>query len=58
VKGPGQLVAALCSHRFVLRVMEGMESQVLHFLVVLETKTKTKASFNNCCFALAWQVFC
>lgn len=36
MEGPGQLVTALCPHAFILSVMEGMEGQVLYFLVILE----------------------
>jgi hypothetical protein len=39
VEGAGQLVAALRPHRLVLRVVERVQGQVLHLLVVLEEET-------------------
>ena len=35
MKGSGKLETTLCPHGFILSIMEGMESQVLYFLVVL-----------------------
>ena len=35
VEGPRQLVAALRPHGLVLRVVEGVQGQVLHLLIVL-----------------------
>ena len=38
MEGPGKLVAALCLHSLHISTMEGVESKVLHFSIVLETE--------------------
>ena len=38
MEGPGKLVAALCLHSLHIGAMEGVESKVLHFSIVLATE--------------------
>lgn len=38
MEGPGKLVATLCLHSLHIGAMEGVESKVLHFSIVLTTE--------------------
>ena len=47
VEGSGKLVAALCLHSFHIGAMEGVESKVLHFSIVLATERVRDGNSHN-----------